>query len=693
MIHVPFFVTSFLLPRRLLLVWAILTLRAPLAHSPIRRSPPAVSSGNTTIDPDPLLAEMSKARVYTDVNVVRSKDYWDYESLNVQWGYKVMCFHCLSHYEVVRKAGRGKYSEVFEGFNVSTKEKCIVKILKPVKKKKIRREIKILQNLCGGPNIVKLFDVVRDQQHSKTPILIFEYVNSTDFKVLYPTLTDYDIRYYIYELLKALDYCHSQGIMHRDVKPHNVMIDHELRKLRLIDWGLAEFYHPGKEYNMRVASRYFKGPELLVDLQDYDYSLDMWSLGCMFAGMIFRKEPFFYGHDNQDQLVKIAKVLGTDELNAYLDKYQLELEPQLEALVGRHSRKPWSKFINADNQHLVSPEAIDFLDKLLRYDHQDRLTAKEAMAHAYFAQIPHRVCNRKLGNYYDSSSTVKYGDDGKKKQMFVRVSVKAMKEEGNGSGSMSFSGQSWDPSSEIQVPSDQRPVNEYSALKEGMLYSWGELGPSKFFLRLGGLWLVAFTVLGVPIAAASFNPSREPLRFVIAAGTGTLFLVSLIVLRIYLGWSYVGDRLLSAVIPYEESGWYDGQMWVKPPEVLARDRLLGSYKVKPVIKMLKQTLIGTGALLVSAFVLFVFATPVEDFFKTTLRSSKDNQPEVSISRTNNKFNMRKEQLLRLPTDVVTDDDLAAAAAEAADGRPVYCRDRYYRALAGGQYCKWDDLVK
>nr|CAB3493125.1 unnamed protein product [Digitaria exilis] len=265
---------------------------------------------------------MSKARVYADVNVLRPKEYWDYEALTVQWGEQ-------DDYEVVRKVGRGKYSEVFEGINVNNNEKCIIKILKPVKKKKIKREIKILQNLCGGPNIIKLLDIVRDQ-HSKTPSLIFEYVNNTDFKVLYPTLTDYDIRYYIYELLKALDYCHSQGIMHRDVKPHNVMIDHELRKLRLIDWGLAEFYHPGKEYNVRVASRYFKGPELLVDLQDYDYSLDMWSLGCMFAGMIFRKEPFFYGHDNHDQLVKIAK-------------------------------------------------AIDFLDKLLRYDHQDRLTAREAM--------------------------------------------------------------------------------------------------------------------------------------------------------------------------------------------------------------------------------------------------------------------------------------------------------------------------
>lgn len=57
-------------------------------------------------------------------------------------------------------------------------------------------------------------------------------------------------------------------------------------QLRLIDWGLAEFYHPGTEYNVRVASRYFKGPELLVDFQEYDYSLDMWSLGCMFASMV-----------------------------------------------------------------------------------------------------------------------------------------------------------------------------------------------------------------------------------------------------------------------------------------------------------------------------------------------------------------------------------------------------------------------
>jgi casein kinase II subunit alpha len=79
--------------------------------------------------------------------------------------------------------------------------------------------------------------------------------------------------------------------------------------------------------------------------------------------------------------------LGTDELKSYLTKYRLELDPHLEALVGRHNRKPWSKFINADNQHLVVPEAVDFLDNLLQYDHQERLTAREAMVEHLLASV------------------------------------------------------------------------------------------------------------------------------------------------------------------------------------------------------------------------------------------------------------------------------------------------------------------
>lgn len=322
---------------------------------------------------------MSKPRYFAEVNLQRPKEYWDYENLSISWGKQ-------DDYEVIKKIGRGKYSEVFEGINVVTNKKVVIKILKPVKKSKIKREIKILQNLQGGPNIVKLLDIVRDPA-SKTPSLIFEYINNTDFRTLYPQFTDFDVRFYIFQLLKALEYCHSQGIMHRDVKPHNIMIDHENRELRLIDWGLAEFYHLEKEYNVRVASRYFKGPELLVDNQLYDYSLDMWSLGAMFAAMIFKKEPFFHGNDNYDQLVKIAKVLGTEDLFAYLEKYNLELDPYFDGILGRYSKKPWTKFINKENQHLVSEEALDFLDKCLRYDHTERILPTEAMQHPFFAPV------------------------------------------------------------------------------------------------------------------------------------------------------------------------------------------------------------------------------------------------------------------------------------------------------------------
>lgn len=109
----------------------------------------------------------------------------------------------------------------------------------------------------------------------------------------------------------------------------------------------------------------------------------------MLAGMIFLKDTMFHGKDNDDQLVKIAEVLGTDELHAYLRKYGLVLGPQYEESLGKAKmpRQPWSNFINQSNEHLALPEAIDLLDRLLRYDHQERPTAQEAMQHRYFDPV------------------------------------------------------------------------------------------------------------------------------------------------------------------------------------------------------------------------------------------------------------------------------------------------------------------
>ncbi|XP_060535974.1 casein kinase II subunit alpha-like isoform X2 [Cylas formicarius] len=324
------------------------------------------------------------SKIYSDALASKPKSYYEYESYSPS-------LEDADNYSLIKKLGQGKYSVVFDAMDETRKERVVVKILKPVRKKKIRREIKILDALKNGPNIIRMFCVVGMPSVDLTALVFEQLPNNEDFKNVYLTLSVEDTRYYLYEILKALDFCHSSGIMHRDVKPHNVVIDGKNKMVRLIDWGLAEFYHPAQEYNVRVASRYFKGPELLVDYNFYDYSLDMWSFGCMFAAMMFRKEPFFHGNDNYDQLVKIVKVLGTLELNSYLKKYNISIDNSFRQMIGTHTKKSWQKFVTTENEYLVDKNGLDLLDSLLKIDHMERITARDAMQHKYFAKVRRRA--------------------------------------------------------------------------------------------------------------------------------------------------------------------------------------------------------------------------------------------------------------------------------------------------------------
>ncbi|XP_055986209.1 casein kinase II subunit alpha-like [Sorex fumeus] len=358
----------------------------------------------------------SRARVYADVNSHRPTQYWDFESHEEEWG-------DLQEYKLGQLVGRGNYSDVFEAYKKKSNKKTAVKILYSVNNVKIKREITILENLRGGPNIVTLIDTVKNID-SGDIALVFEFLRHTNYKKLYQTLTDYDIRFYIYETLKALDYAHSMGIMHRDLKPENILIDHKQRILRLIDWGLSDFYHPGFMYNVHVASLHYKGPELLVDYEMYDYSLDMWSLGCILACMVFRKEPFFPGNNHFDQLVRIINVLGTDEFYEYIEKYKITLQSRTKELLTTQPRQEWECFVHSENQHLVSPEAFDILDKLLKYDHQSRLTAEEAMKHSYFSVLmnsptPPESPNKEKGNKTASKDRSMPGTSSKVRRQIV----------------------------------------------------------------------------------------------------------------------------------------------------------------------------------------------------------------------------------------------------------------------------------
>ncbi|KAJ4117603.1 hypothetical protein NW768_010970 [Fusarium equiseti] len=263
-----------------------------------------------------------------------------------------------------------------------------MKLFKEDSRDRITREIEVLQLLRSGPNMIDMVDVVQGEEGANIGIVL-EYVNNTDFRTLYPRFTDFDIRYYTREILKALEFAHGQGIMHRDVRPHNVVIDHQQKKLRLIGWSSAEFYQPGTEYDGCIGLN--KPPEVLLGYEKYDCSVDMWCFGNMLAAMIFRKEPFFHGISLTDQLVNIAKVLGSDRIYEFVEQYEITMFPEDREALGHRDEEPWESFKNEGNRHLATMEAISFVDRLLRVDPAERLTASEALSHFYYAGLDSRA--------------------------------------------------------------------------------------------------------------------------------------------------------------------------------------------------------------------------------------------------------------------------------------------------------------
>ncbi|KAM5344287.1 hypothetical protein ACJ41O_012824 [Fusarium nematophilum] len=136
-----------------------------------------------------------------------------------------------------------------------------------------------------------------------------------------------------------------------------------ISKLRLVGWGSSEYYRVGQDNSLRMSV--FKPPEVLLGFERYDYSIDMWEFGSMLASMVFRKEPFFHGNSRQDQLIKIARVLGTDKLYSYVSKYNIDLDNEDVEALGNLPSRPLTTFVNSDNQRLVTDEALDLLQQLL----------------------------------------------------------------------------------------------------------------------------------------------------------------------------------------------------------------------------------------------------------------------------------------------------------------------------------------
>ena len=154
------------------------------------------------------------------------------------------------------------------------------------------------------------------------------------------------------------------------------------------------------------------------------------------------------------------------------------------------------------------------------------------------------------------------------------------------------------------VPQEQQPVNEYNSLKNSWFFCWPTLSNSLYNRKIT-ITLIINCLLVSPILLSIFPITKLPVQFLFSEFITASLITSLILIRLYLGWSYVVKRLMSATVFYEESGWYDGQIWVKPSEILVKDRFIGLYEVFPLLNKIKNTL---------SLLIIIISAPVILFF-------------------------------------------------------------------------------
>jgi len=139
------------------------------------------------------------------------------------------------------------------------------------------------------------------------------------------------------------------------------------------------------------------------------------------------------------------------------------------------------------------------------------------------------------------------------------------------------------------VPEEQRPLNQYQELQESLFFRWASLPTLAYWKTNLKVWL-SFWLITAPIASVSYHPSQHPAKFLFWASGSAVFCFLFPLIRLYLGWRYVGDRLLKTTVLYEETGWYDGQVWQKPPADILREKLLYDYEIQPHLQRLRHTI-------------------------------------------------------------------------------------------------------
>lgn len=187
---------------------------------------------------------------------------------------------------------------------------------------------------------------------------------------------------YLYQLVSGIAFCHGRRILHRDLKPQNLLIDKE-GMLKLADFGLARAIGiPVRTYTHEIVTLWYRAPEVLLGSKHYSTAVDMWSVGCIFSEMACQT-PLFPGDSEIDELFRIFRVLGTPTEESWPGISQL---PDYKPDFPRWPAVPLSKAVPQ-----LDADGLDLLSKMLIYDPGRRISAKRALEHPYFDAVrPYR---------------------------------------------------------------------------------------------------------------------------------------------------------------------------------------------------------------------------------------------------------------------------------------------------------------
>ncbi|KAF8628971.1 hypothetical protein AX15_003611 [Amanita polypyramis BW_CC] len=289
----------------------------------------------------------------------------------------------MDRYAKIEKVGEGTYGVVYKARDTGSGQVVALKKIRLEAEDEgvpstAIREISLLKELKDD-NIVRLLDIVHADQKL---YLVFEFLD-VDLKRYMETgnqnrtpITLDIVKKFTHQLNSGLLYCHSHRILHRDLKPQNLLID-KYDNLKLADFGLARaFGIPMRTYTHEVVTLWYRAPEVLLGQRHYSTAIDMWSVGCIFAEMAMQGAPLFPGDSEIDQIFKIFRILGTPNEQTWPG---VSILPDYKTTFPQWSRQDLQRIVPT-----LDDTGIDMLKRTLCYDSAKRISAKRALSHPYF---------------------------------------------------------------------------------------------------------------------------------------------------------------------------------------------------------------------------------------------------------------------------------------------------------------------